>query len=139
MSKDVKFSRLIGVQRAEDSDVMELPFSDNVLNHIGNMHASAQFALAEIGSGDFMRQHFPELDGEVLAVVRRAEIKYSKAVDGNLQAFASIEEQEENRFRKQLADRGRALLPVNVKLKTANGETATSAVYHWFVSSMVSR
>ena len=134
MSKDVKFARLLGVQRAQQSSVMELPFSDNVQNHIGNMHASAQFGLAEIASGDFLRRHFPELDGKAMAVVRRAEIKYSKAVDEDLQAFAWIEEQEESRFRKQLADRSRALLSVHVKLKTADEETATSAVYHWFIS-----
>ncbi|HEC29531.1 MAG TPA: DUF4442 domain-containing protein [Gammaproteobacteria bacterium] len=136
MSKDVKFARLVGVRREQGGELMELPFSDNIQNHIGNMHASAQFALAEISSGDFMRRRFSGLEGKVLAVVRNAEIKYSKPVRGALKAHAEIDDEDESRFLQQLEASGRAKLAVQVRLVSENGEAATTAVYHWFVTKL---
>lgn len=136
MSKDVKFLHLIGVKRDQKNKCMQLPFADHVLNHVGNMHASAQFALAEISSGDYMRQRFPELENKVLAVVRRAEIKYSKPVNCLLTACPAADEDEENKMLEQLQRKGRATLSVQVKLKNETGETMTHAVYHWFVTKL---
>jgi len=136
MSKDIKFSHLLGVCREQNGMHMQLPFADHVLNHVGNMHASAQFALAEISSGDYMRQRFPELEGKVLAVVRRAEIKYSKPVNCMLVAYPSVDEASAQKMLTQLEDKGRALLSVQVKLKNDMGDTMTHAVYHWFVTKL---
>ena len=115
---------------------MELPFSESIQNHIGNMHASAQFALAEIGSGDFLRKRFPDLEGKVLAVVRSAEIKYSKSVSGLLKARAEISDEDENRFLQQMDSKGRSKLAVHVKLVDENGDTASTAIYYWFVTKL---
>ena len=138
MSKDRRFSDLLGIRRATEAECMELPFNHSVQNHIGQMHASAQFGLAEISSGALMRQTFPDLDGRVLAVVRRAEIKYCKPVESVLQAWPYLEEGVEQKMRVQLTSRGRALLPVHVKLKTVRGDVATHAVYYWFISMLES-
>jgi len=138
MSKDQKFLDLLGIKRASDGDCMELPFNNSVLNHIGHMHASAQFGLAEISSGAFMREAFPDLEGKVLAVVRRAEIKYSIPVEADLQAWPYLEPGGEEKMRAQLSSRGRTILSVHVKLKTAQGDVATHAVYHWFISMLES-
>jgi len=138
MSKDKHFSGLLGVRRAEEAGCMELPFNESVQNHIGHMHASAQFGLAEISSGALMREIFHDLDGKVLAVVRRAEIKYSQPVESVLQAWPYLEEGAEQKMRVQLSSRGRSILPVHVKLKTGQGDIATHAVYHWFISMLES-
>jgi len=136
MSKDIHFSRLLGIQREQHGGRMQLAFSDDVQNHVGSMHASAQFALAEIGSGDLMRQRFPELADKVLAVVRRAEIKYSKAASESLTAYPSINDEDADKLLKRLESKGNGLLSVDVKLKTVAGETVTHAVYHWFVTKL---
>ena len=136
MNKDIKFSSLLGVQREQNSEQMQLPFADHVLNHVGNMHASAQFALAEISSGDYMRKRFPELADKVMAVVRRAEIKYSKPVDCLLTACPSADDGEAKKMLDQLERKGKALFSVQVKLKNETGEITTHAVYHWFVTKL---
>ncbi len=128
------FARLLGIEREPEGPLLQLPFTEQVQNHVGNMHASAQFALAEISSGDYLRQRFPAWEGQVLAVVRRAEIKYSKPVNSTLIAFPSIEQADEEKLEKQLLAKGRALVAVDVKLKTAAGEVTTHAIYHWFVT-----
>ena len=115
---------------------MELPLTENVQNHVGSMHASAQFALPEISSVDFLRQQFEDLQDKVIAVVRRAEIKYSKQVNSTLTAFPYIEKADEQKLLKQLDSKGRALLAVHVELKTQCGEVATYAVYHWFITKL---
>ena len=114
---------------------MELRFADPVTNHVGYMHASAQFALAEISSGDYLGQQFPQWRDRVVAVVRRAEIKYSRPVAADLTAYVHIDEDEQQRFLRQLENKGRALISVNVELKERQGELATQAVYQWFVQS----
>jgi hypothetical protein len=136
MSKDVLFARLLGIRRESKGGLMQLPLTDQVQNHLGSMHASAQFALAEVSSGDFLRRHFPSLQGQVVAVVRRAEIKYSKQVSSTLVAFPYIEKADEEKLHKQLHSSRRALLAVHVKLKTQSGEVATHAVYHWFITKL---
>jgi hypothetical protein len=136
MSKDVMFARLLGIRREPGGELMQLPLTDQVQNHIGSMHASAQFALAEVGSGDLLRRQFPSLQDQAVAVVRRAEIKYSKQVNSTLTAFPYIEKPDEEKLLKQLDSKGRVLLAVHVELKTESGEIATYAVYHWFITKL---
>lgn len=132
--KDLPFQKLLGVHRGRHGR-MELVLGESVKNHLGNMHASAQFALAEISSGDCLGQQFPQWRDRVVAVVRRAEIKYSSPVETELQAYAHIEEDEQQRFLQQLENKGRALVSVHVELKDRQGALATKAVYQWFVQT----
>ena len=134
MGKDIRFASLLGIGRQNNGNLMQMPMSDRVQNHIGSMHASAQFALAEIGSGDFLRQQYPSLSNKVHAVVRRAEIKYSKQVNADLVAHPYINSDDQIDLEQKLATKGRVILPVHVKLKTQEGEVATHAVYHWYIT-----
>jgi len=134
MGKDIKFSKLLGVSRQPGGSLMQISMGDHVQNHVGSMHASAQFALAEIGSGDFLRQQFPALADKAHAVVRRAEIKYSKQVTTDLFAHPYIEREDVGKFEKILESKGQAILPVHVKLKTETGELVTHAVYYWYIA-----
>jgi len=56
-------------------------------------------------------------------------------VAADLTAYVHIDEDEQQRFLRQLENRGRALISVNVELKERQGELATQAVYQWFVQS----
>lgn len=134
MGKDIKFARLLGISRQDNGHLMQISMNDQVQNHIGSMHASAQFALAEIGSGDFLRTQFPDLSGMAYAVVRRAEIKYSKQVNADLFAHPSINKEDRQNLEEKLTTKGRVILPVHVKLKTQEGEIATHAVYYWCIA-----
>ena len=56
----IPFNKLIEISDSNTDDhVLSLRFKDNMKNHLGTFHASAQFALAEACSGLSLQKHFP--------------------------------------------------------------------------------
>jgi len=74
----IPFNNWLGITRVKDGSgyLLELGDSPEFRNHLGTVHASVQFALAEATSAECLLAAFPELSGKVLAVVRRLEVKY---------------------------------------------------------------
>ena len=63
----IPFNKFIEiVQSNSDDHLLELGFRDNMKNHLGTFHASAQFALAEACSGLSLQKHFPYLVSSVV-------------------------------------------------------------------------
>jgi acyl-coenzyme A thioesterase PaaI-like protein len=56
---DISINKALGMQLlpVEDAHILEMPESPLLLNHVGTVHASAQFALAEASSGEFLLRH----------------------------------------------------------------------------------
>ena len=69
---------MIGLKRSDRPELGSLCLDDSpeVRNHLGTIHAAAQFALAESCSGDFLQVRFAELARGCVGVVRRAEVVY---------------------------------------------------------------
>ena len=63
-----------GVLRMEKA--LELHDAENNNNHLGTVHASAQFALAEACSGQYLLKTFKAYSSKIIPVVRKAETKY---------------------------------------------------------------
>ena len=102
---DVPFNRFLGLRLNES--VLTLPADSNYHNHIGAVHASAQFSLAEAASGQWLLERFGDAAGDYLAVVRHVELKYRRPAAGELTAKAEVSAEEEERFRNTLERRGR--------------------------------
>src|SRR5438552_570394 len=52
---ELPFNSFLGLQKAaEPSQLLRLPPGGQYLNHLGTVHASAQLALAEASSGEFL-------------------------------------------------------------------------------------
>src|SRR5687768_2723630 len=65
------FNQRVGIVAAEGTGGgLALPQSAETLNHLGTVHASAEFALAEAASGQYLIDAFPTLAGQALAVLR---------------------------------------------------------------------
>lgn len=128
----IPFSRLLGLRRDADGH-LELPFSEGTLNHLGTVHASAQFALAETAAGDCLGQTFPELVGKVVPLVRDARAKFRSPATSDLIAFPSIEADAQAAFRERFAAKGRAVLGVWVELRMRDGTQTCQAEYDWFI------
>lgn len=128
----VPFSRLLGLRRTAEGRLM-LPFSDATLNHLGTVHASAQFALAETAAGDDLGAIFPELVGKVVPVVRDARAKFRTPATGDLIAFPEISADMRATFAERLAARGRAAITVRVELRMPDGTLTCQAEYDWFI------
>ncbi len=75
---ELPFNSFLGLQKAtEPSQLLRLPPGGQYLNHLGTVHASAQLALAEASSGEFLLHRLASVEG-IVAVVRRLEAKFRK-------------------------------------------------------------
>jgi acyl-coenzyme A thioesterase PaaI-like protein len=113
--------------------VLEMPESPLVLNHVGTIHASAQFALAEAGSGEFLLRELGEKQGEVFAVLRSSEVKFRKPAHGTLRASARFAEGTAEAVFAELFGRGRAVVSILLEVADAQGVVTMTGRYDWFL------
>jgi len=136
---EIPFNRLIGIARSDRPDrLLMLRRAADYQNHLGTVHASAQFALAEATSGAFLLQCFREQSGAVVPVVRRVEVKFSKPAQGPLYAAARLDG-DRAPVLAQLENKGRAVIRVEVRIEDAEGGATMAASFDWFVSALERR
>jgi acyl-coenzyme A thioesterase PaaI-like protein len=126
---DIPFNRFLGLR--SDGCVLALPADAKYRNHLGTVHAGAQFSLAEAASGQWLLGRFGDAAADYLAVVRHADVKYRRPASGELTALAEVADEEAARFRETLERRGRAAIEVHVQVLGADGVTL-EATFEWF-------
>src|SRR6476659_5020816 len=114
---ELPFNRFIGLEQAgqDSSALLSLPEGPQYLNHLGTVHASAQLALAEATSGEFLLRVLGEAPG-LLPVVRRLEAKFRRPANGALTARASADEETLRSIPSELQRRGRTTISVVVEV-----------------------
>ena len=134
---DLAINRALGMSLAPAGEdyLLEVPEAPLLLNHVGTIHASVQFALAEACSGEFLLRQLREPQAQVFAVLRNSEVKFRKPAHGALRASASFVKTESG---IELADgllgpRGRALVSVLVIVRDAHSVTTLSGQFDWFL------
>jgi len=132
---EIPFNSYLGIRENGEAS-LELGESADLLNHLGTVHASAQFALAEAASGAYLQSRFPEHEGKVVPVVRTSEIKFKKPAYGALSAHADVSDEAADSFMSQFDKKGRGLITVSVDIKDAGGTVTATAKYDWFVQSL---
>jgi acyl-coenzyme A thioesterase PaaI-like protein len=132
---DLALNRALGMRpvSASPGQILELPESPLVLNHVGTVHASAQFALAEACSGEFLLRAVGEAQNQLLAVLRTSEVKFRKPAHGTLRGAARFSEDASDFLVGELAARGRALVSVLVEISDAHETITMTGEYTWFV------
>jgi acyl-coenzyme A thioesterase PaaI-like protein len=137
-STDLAFNQLLGIRPAPEgtAHVLEMSFGDNVKNHLGTMHAAAQFALAEAASAESLQRHFGPMAGEVFAVVRSVDVKYRKPATADLLAYAEPDETTRRSVLADLASRGRVSAVILIDLKDRNGTLTFHGKFEWFISRL---
>jgi acyl-coenzyme A thioesterase PaaI-like protein len=126
----IPFNRFLGLRA--DAAVLRLPADPNYLNHLGTVHASPQFALAEAASGQWLLSRFGAQAAEYLAVVRHADVKFRRPAAGELIAQVDGTPEEADRFLDTLSRRGRAAIEVRVRLLDTKGNVTLEASFEWF-------
>ena len=114
--------------------LLEMPAAPLVRNHLGTVHAAAQFALAEAASAECLHRHFAAAAGTVVPVVRRVEAKYRAPGTGTLLAYAALDPVTQQTFLSELDRCGRALAAVQVSLKDSAGTVTFAGTFEWFVA-----
>jgi acyl-coenzyme A thioesterase PaaI-like protein len=135
---DLALNRLLGIvpAPADATHLLEMPFTAPLHNHLGTMHAAAQFALAEAASAECLQRHFGDAAAGVFAVVRGVDMKFRKPATGDLRAFGAPDESTLARFANELDTRGRAVAVILVDLKDHAGTLTLHAKFEWFISRL---
>lgn len=133
---DLALSQALGLIAAPAGapHLLELPLSPLVLNHVGTMHAAAQFTLAEAASAACLQRDFPTLAGSVFAVVRGVRVKYRHPARGRLRAFGTCDESTRAHLVSDLTTRTRAAAHVQVELKDEDDHVTFAATFEWFIA-----
>ena len=132
---DLPFNKLIGLNIAADSEyLLSLDDKPDYTNHLGTVHASALFSLAEATSGHFLLVNFPEFNSGLIPVVRYVEIKYKKPATGQISSTAILIENTVEEIKEQLVTRKRALVKLKVELFDTNKTNVLTGNFEWFVT-----
>ncbi len=128
----MKILELIGIKK-DLTTPLSLKLSENSQNHIGTMHAGAQFILAETASGVYLSRLFPELQDKIIPLLRNSCIKYKKTAIGTITTHPSLSDEKQERFINQFSKKSRGTIEVEVILKNEEEETVSIGSFIWFI------
>lgn len=134
---EIPFNRFIGIKKPGNQDqfLLELPASENLNNHLGTVHASAQFALAEACSGEFLLKIFEKHANNIVPVVRKVETKFKNPANGKLTASASLLGNKDEIIKK-LEKKRRVIIPVDIKIMDKENKITMTAKIDWFIQKI---
>ncbi len=134
---EIPFNKYLGLTTSKSGiNSLELSIKDNLKNHLGTFHASAQFALAEACSGHLLLSRFSELSSSVIPVLRKTEIKFKNPASESIIASAHIEEKDITNFENQFKRKNRATIAVQVVVREYSGNITMVGSFQWFVQTI---
>jgi len=133
---DLAYNQALGIidAPAGAEHLLELPFSPLVHNHLGTLHAAAQFSLAEAASAECLQRHFGAAVGDVFAVVRGVEVTYRRPATGDLLAHGRPDDATRDGLLAELTARGRTKAVILIDLKDRSGTLTFHGQFEWFIS-----
>ncbi|WP_158269004.1 PaaI family thioesterase [Ensifer sp. NM-2] len=136
MSELIPFNKLLGIELQEVGDGYGrayLPRREDLLNHIGTVHATAIYGLAEAASGCAMAGAMAPFIAGLKPIAASAKVDYLKAAKSNLTAIAKTAEQPAT-LRKQLTCERKIRFAVDVEVFDAEDSHVASICVQWHVS-----
>ena len=133
---DLAYNQALGLRDAPAGaeHLLELPFTPLLHNHLGTMHAAAQFSLAEAASAECLQRRFGAAAGQVFAVVRGVEVKYRRPATGDLLAYGRPDDATNENLLGELAGHGRTNAVILIDLKDRAGTLTFHGKFEWFIS-----
>jgi hypothetical protein len=132
---EIPFNKFLGFQQAENENgfIFKLEHKKEYLNHLGTIHASVLFALAEASSGEFLLNQFKDYNLDFIPVVRKVEVKYSKPASGTVFSKACIIDSTVNEIMNELRIKKRVIIKVKVDIYSNNTEKSLTSIFDWFI------
>lgn len=128
------FNRHVGIRMSTSEDgLLEIPAGEQFLNHIGTVHASAQLALAEACSGEFLLNTLLKETG-LVPIVRRVEAKFKKPANGKITAKINGSQTAIDESITELENKGRCFLTICVDVYDEQGQHSLSSSFEWFIA-----
>ncbi len=134
---EIPFNKFIGIKKPDNQDqfLLKLPASENLENHLGTVHASAQFALAEVCSGELLLKLFENHTKNIVPVVRKVETKFKNPAKGQLFSSATLLGNKEEIIEK-LEKKSRVIIPVDIKIMDKEHKITMTAKIEWFIQKI---
>ena len=130
--KIIPFANYVGI-KIRDNKLLKLMPKREVENHIGTVHAAAQFTLAETQSGLYLLSLFPKYADDVVPLLRSSNIKYKYPATTELTAEATVTPENKLKFEKEFEKRGKAMIVIKIKIKDTNDKITMIGDFGWYV------
>ena len=128
------FNELLGVKASDNANyLLMLPNLSQYHNHLSTVHAGALFTLAEGTAGQFLLNTFTEIQN-IVPVVRKAEVKFSKQATGVLYAKAQLHQITQEEIRSGLNLKGRVSFSVLASVHNQENIAVFTGIFEWFVT-----
>lgn len=138
--EQVPFNKLLGIKKCTNckNGLVALPESQKYANHLNTVHASAQFALGEAASGEYLFQRFKEIatKNKLIPVIRKTKLKFKKPAIGEIKAKAFITDEVAKGAIASIEKKGRAIIPVIVDITDSKNNQTMTATYEWFIQKI---
>ena len=132
---ELPFNRHLGLTIVErdGKSLISIDPQPEHLNHVGTLHASVLFAVAEAASGQALLSR--QLDTtNTTALLRNSDIKYRSPATTKVYGVATIDDSAFDKLSQQLSARGRASIEVSVSVINENDVECVSGTFKWFVA-----
>ena len=131
------FNNLVGLGRCKGkpNGIFEILGDKKYHNHLGTIHASAMYSLAEASSGQFLLNRSGLDPEDVVPLLRRSDIKYRKPADGYVYSTGHCEEEDWQQFLDTFHRRGRAIVSIQVGILNLEDVVVATGNFDWFVST----
>ena len=138
MAASVPFVATAGyrVSAIEGNEVtVTLPNRPELHNHIGTAHAAVAYGAAETATGAVLLNAVGDRIGQVVPVLKNAEIKYTAPAAGLVSAVARPRQAPADAINACL-EQGRALLDVDCTLYSEDGTENAQSSFTWYLRKM---
>jgi acyl-coenzyme A thioesterase PaaI-like protein len=129
----IPFAKLIQLQKEEDTGTVSLPDINAFTNHLGTVSAAAQFSLAEIASGQWLLDTFPDLANQIVALIRSSQVTFKKPGIGKLTARITNHPDTAVELKNELLEKQRALFNIRVHVLDSREQVVMIGEYRWYL------
>lgn len=132
---ELPFNQFVGILKCPEhvEGIFCLPAGPQYLNHLGTVHASALFTLAEASSGQFLAHQLKVIASSIVPVLRRGEIKYRKPATGRIYSRGRFVSDHWDQFHDTYERKRRALIAFVIEILDQEDVVVAQGSYEWFV------
>ena len=135
MTASVPFVATVGYRISNvvgDRVTVTLDDRPETKNHVGTAHAAAGFGAAETATGAVLLNAIGDRLGQVIPVLKNAEIRYTAPASGAISAVATPRQRPAEAI-DACVDEGRALLDVDCVIFSEDGSENAEASFTWYL------
>lgn len=130
---DIPFANLLGLKPSADDYIFELDGHVRYTNHLNTVAAAAQFSLAEVASGQWLLNHFPDLAAHAIPMLRKSNVRFRTPAVGRIRARTTTPPTEAAEIRARLLSNRRTTCVIHVEVVTDDETITMQGDFEWFL------